>query len=317
MPVDEKSRGYSARTLKLLWGKSGGLCAFPGCPNDLILRSSDDIVGQIAHIVAHSPDWTRGDASFPKALLNEYKNLILLCGHHHAIVDVKDSSYSVKELNRIKHDHEQRIEKGFQVGIPWKAKIYHLHYINVPRLSILSGQEGIDISDPFLHEVKSLHELGYGLARVLVQFEQIVNSISPNAVPLVELGSFMDSSLGCYCSFSGKFRTRNGPSIEAVRAGFTLTNDTNKNPQIYQRLGEWKFIMVYDPAWVTTTTSFSDFSPTGGIGSFAGLAVIKRVDPAAKEVYATPLVIGIPRTPGTDLMDMLSEGIPEQREIFE
>lgn len=237
MPGSQKRKGYSSRTIKLLWGKSGGLCAFPGCPNDLILRSSDDIIGDIAHIVSHSAEWTRGDKDFPVELLDEYDNLILLCRHHHGIVDVRDSVYSVEELKQIKYNHEQKIDKGFRFGKPWKAQIRHLHYVNVPRLSILSGQAGQNISDPYLHEVKSLHELGFGLVRVLVKLEQIVNEITPNAIPLTDFRTFTEVDLCCYCSFSGKFRTRNGPSIEAARAGFTLTEDVKKNPRNLSKNG--------------------------------------------------------------------------------
>lgn len=306
MPNNRKPRAYSDRTIKLLWGKSGGLCAFPACASDLILRSSNDIVGHIAHIVAHSSKWTRGDVDFDKSLLDEYDNLLLLCRHHHAVVDVENSSYSVGQLTQIKCDHELKMEQALQTGKPWQAKIYHLHYVNVPRLSILSSQAGIDIPEPFLGNISALHELGYALARLLVSLEKIVNIINPNAVPLSDFQDFGDDDLCKYCSFEGRFRTRNGPSIEQTRAGFSLTGILNKDPHIYQKIVGWKFIMVYDPAWVTTTTSFSDFSPTGGINKFSGLAVIKRIDSNAREVYATPLVIGIPRSSGTDLMDALS-----------
>lgn len=37
----------SERTLKLLWAKSGGKCAFPGCELDLISEDGS-VIGEIA-----------------------------------------------------------------------------------------------------------------------------------------------------------------------------------------------------------------------------------------------------------------------------
>lgn len=60
------------------------------------------IVGQIAHIVAHSAAGPRGDQRFPPEELDREPNLLLLCAHHHALVDSQESTYTVEELRRWK-----------------------------------------------------------------------------------------------------------------------------------------------------------------------------------------------------------------------
>jgi len=72
----------------------------PGTPVD-----APAVVGQVAHIVARSPDGPRGDPNFSKVELHNESNLILLCAHHHSIVDSQDSTYTVEELRRWKEQH--------------------------------------------------------------------------------------------------------------------------------------------------------------------------------------------------------------------
>lgn len=118
------ARKYSQKTLGLLWGNSGRLCAFPGCQQLLTKEktSKDEaiIVGEIAHIVAVGgkfPITPRPDKKFPKADLNKYENLILLCPTHHTIVDKQANSYSVKDLKQWKAFREAEqsrlITEGF------------------------------------------------------------------------------------------------------------------------------------------------------------------------------------------------------------
>jgi tetratricopeptide (TPR) repeat protein len=96
-------------TLKVLFAQSRNRCAAPDCRNEIVSPGTPvdapAVVGQVAHIVARSPDGPRGDPSFPIALLHEESNLILLCAHHHSIVDTQDSTYTVEELQRWKLRH--------------------------------------------------------------------------------------------------------------------------------------------------------------------------------------------------------------------
>lgn len=101
-------RNYSDRDLKILFGLSGNRCAVPGCPNEIIARETDAdpaaVVGHVAHIVASSEKGPRGDPDFPKDQLDREPNLLLLCAHHHAIVDKQEGTYTVERLRRWKQE---------------------------------------------------------------------------------------------------------------------------------------------------------------------------------------------------------------------
>ncbi|HVX33939.1 MAG TPA: tetratricopeptide repeat protein [Solirubrobacterales bacterium] len=103
------SRSPSTTTLKILFAQSHNRCAAPGCGNEIVARGTPvdtpAVVGHVAHIVARSAEGPRGDPAFPKARLHEEANLLLLCGHHHSLVDAQDSTFTVEELRRWKESH--------------------------------------------------------------------------------------------------------------------------------------------------------------------------------------------------------------------
>lgn len=68
------------KDVKVLWGRSGNRCAFPGCKIELTPDGSKSTLGEMAHIVADSPDGPRGEnekdldliESFIKRFVNYY-----------------------------------------------------------------------------------------------------------------------------------------------------------------------------------------------------------------------------------------------------
>lgn len=103
------SRGYLQSDLKILWGLSGARCAFPSCRLPLVQdETSQDpskVIGEIAHIVAHSSDGPRADPTISDGDRRCEPNLILLCPTHHSIVDAQGNSYTVADLRRWKAEH--------------------------------------------------------------------------------------------------------------------------------------------------------------------------------------------------------------------
>ena len=83
------------------------------------------ILGEAAHIIAKRPDGPRGDASVPVEKLDAYENLILLCPTQHAVVDKNPRAYSVEELRRIKHEHEEwvRVSLDGATCPPWSRPV--------------------------------------------------------------------------------------------------------------------------------------------------------------------------------------------------
>lgn len=47
----------------------------------------DAILGEMAHIVAESPDGPRGQSPLTPTERNNYENLLLLCNVHHQLID--------------------------------------------------------------------------------------------------------------------------------------------------------------------------------------------------------------------------------------
>lgn len=117
---------FTEKTIKILWAKSGNRCAFPGCSQLLVEDATDldgsSVVGEMAHIVAHSnDDGPRSDPTFPRDKIDLPENLLLLCPTHHTIVDKQANSYTVADLTEWKcvreaTTREERVEKIMMVG---------------------------------------------------------------------------------------------------------------------------------------------------------------------------------------------------------
>jgi hypothetical protein len=100
------------RDARMLWGAAGAHCAFPQCPRDLILIATEGadpvLVGEMAHIVASSPDGPRGSSPLSREERDTFDNLLLLCPEHHKTVDENVGLYTVQLLHRYKREHESR-----------------------------------------------------------------------------------------------------------------------------------------------------------------------------------------------------------------
>lgn len=98
------------KDVKLLWTRSGDLCAFPGCRKELSAdskASSDSFpLGEQAHIVGESETGPRGRSDLSEAERYSYSNLILLCPDHHTLIDKDEKAYTVERLHYIKDTHE-------------------------------------------------------------------------------------------------------------------------------------------------------------------------------------------------------------------
>jgi len=99
---------------KILWGRAAAKCSFPDCRKSLSVESEDEpeTVGAMAHIVGESLEGPRGDSDLPLEERNSYSNLILLCSHHHDLIDTQKSLYSIEYLHQIKTDHEEWVRES-------------------------------------------------------------------------------------------------------------------------------------------------------------------------------------------------------------
>jgi len=95
--------------------RSGGVCAFPRCRRALTADASaaDPIVslGEIAHIVGESVNGPRGASSLSAEERNRCENLILLCAHHHQLIDAQPDTWTVPRLTAMKQAHERWVRQ--------------------------------------------------------------------------------------------------------------------------------------------------------------------------------------------------------------
>jgi len=99
----------------MLWAKSGGHCAFPGCGESLILDLGDgvrSIVGVVCHIVAQSPQGPRGAYEIGADERDDLSNLLILCTKHSKVIDDHPERFPVELLRQYKNNGEARMEMG-------------------------------------------------------------------------------------------------------------------------------------------------------------------------------------------------------------
>lgn len=92
---------------KILWGRAAGMCGI--CRVRLTLEDGDGAlatVGAMCHIIGEKEGSARYHSDLSDEERNSYSNLILLCSHHHDIIDKDEKSYSVEKLHKIKDDQE-------------------------------------------------------------------------------------------------------------------------------------------------------------------------------------------------------------------
>lgn len=286
-------------TKRAVWVRSGGRCAI--CREVLcvggISNALNHFIGDVAHIVAERPDGPRGYSPLSVEQRNLEANLLLLCLTHHKIIDDDSATYTAEKLHQLKDKHYDWVASSLSLNPVWDTRLFHLYYINVPRLSLLAALKGVTLDLSSYGRIDALHELGWELNGVMAGFTRLLQTIELNATPL-------DSALGTpdmrglIVSFDHEFRTKN---IELPEVGRTFdtsfTGNAHKDPHIYRHSHNYKIIANIDRRWITTTTAFCQFRPSSGRNRFAGLGFINLLDDEAKIAYLTPYVIGMPSNP--------------------
>lgn len=124
------NRHILTATRYLLWGRAAGRCEFGGC-NQALWKSpvtQEQVnLGQAAHIWSFSADGPRGNAGIRKARLNDCSNLMLVCQACHKLIDEDASGerYSVPILQRMKEEHERRIEIATSIAPVRSSQVIH------------------------------------------------------------------------------------------------------------------------------------------------------------------------------------------------
>lgn len=287
---------YRDQTIKLLWGKSAGRCAYPGCRDPLITEPKDEVIGQIAHIVAQSAEGPRGNPALCERELNAYSNLILLCRKHHAEIDTPGTAWTVDRLQQIKSDHESQVAELLQRGAKWRSNIADFYYLNLPRLMGMASLAdcGVPMFLEDIGDAKSFLTSGFGGTVLLRQAMGLLERLDVHAR---QVGSerLTASDVGLTISFDGRFTTKGVPGIDTFESGkFRLKGDPAKDPHVRcTLLGGQILRLSLDPRWITSSTSFANLRSASI--QIAGLCIVKRVDDNMHVIDASPIVLGIPQ----------------------
>lgn len=117
-----RGKAPSDTTIKMLCAKSAGRCQFDGC-NEFLFEDPVTLkrgnFSNVAHIIASSPNGSRGDEELSHGLSDEMDNLILLCPKHHKLVDDDPDTFSADYLREMKNKQETAVEELCQqIGRP-------------------------------------------------------------------------------------------------------------------------------------------------------------------------------------------------------
>ena len=197
-------RDYTERTIKLLFARSGGMCAHPDCNIRLVAPATDQdsaaITGQIAHIIPFSPNGPRGTGVSSLLLkeLNDYENLVLLCGTHHALVDKQPSSFPEEMLRGWKKATEDRVE-ALLVQNMANLQFPELQQICDAIVESAMTVESTRLVAPDLHKKLDANDLG------------------PRTAGQIQLGLAQTPQIEKYLSYSSLMQPNFG---ERLRGGF-------------------------------------------------------------------------------------------------
>lgn len=98
---------------KILWGRSAGMCSF--CKAKLTFDGGEGdpaTVGSMCHIVGEKEGAARYDSNLTVDERNSYSNRILMCSHHHDIIDKDEKAYTIEKLHILKTDHENWVNEN-------------------------------------------------------------------------------------------------------------------------------------------------------------------------------------------------------------
>jgi len=229
--------------LKLLWGRAGAHCSKckAPCTADQTLMSPTAVIGENAHIRAHSPGGPRYDAGYSSNLLDQYQNLILLCPTCHTHMDKQGDSYSVEAIEKWKSDHETSVSRQLQSAssnIGFKELELIICHVMNPVFALT--QESSTKQTPPLEKLKK-----NGLTIATQQKYCIGTSQSGLVSKYVEQCSMLDSDYP-----------------ERLKAGFTMEYQSQKQK------------LVTGDALFESMIQFAHSDSTELLRQMAGLAVV-------------------------------------------
>lgn len=295
---------FSDAVKRAVRDRAASICSNPKCLTPTVGAdpSTDDgvtVIGVAAHICAASPGGPRYRATQTAASRTGIGNAIWLCANCATLIDKNAGrNFSVDALQKWKKDAEQRSANAllFRASLirpDWLDRIHYCEYLNVPRLGGMLGNPNL-VDEVGLDGSKGFRGQGMQVGQAAYWVEQAVCRAAIEAIPLDDVLPPSDDVVGQLISFDHRCYTKNGVDAgRTVRPSLLANFDPKKSPHFYIKGGATKVIFPYDPAWVTTSTAYSEFRQ--GNVRFAGLGLVKRVSDDLSEMFVSPLMVAFPR----------------------
>jgi hypothetical protein len=280
------------------------MCSNPGCSRSTVgpSQSSNDrqvVTGEAAHICAASLGGARFDPKQTPEDRSSIENAIWLCGTCAGLVDKNSGAdYPIYKLRHWKQQAEHKalaaqVAPSHPQEFIWDSGFAAISYINVPRLAMWSAGGGLDVDLSVLDDVANLHDLRWGLNRVLHDVRGILNEMSFQAVSIDDIPRISGDFTGATMAFDRQFFTKNGADLPEDGPQKPISTQWTKAPHIHCKIGSWRVVVAYDPKWLTTTTAYAEFRR--GNRRFKGIGIVKEVDQAQRLVIISPMVMGTPK----------------------
>ncbi|HZR01904.1 MAG TPA: SAVED domain-containing protein [Burkholderiales bacterium] len=150
--------GIPERVRAQLWVAAAGHCEFNCCNKPLdrnVLTKQDVFLGEHAHIIGDSVHGPRGDRELSKKLAQDASNIMLVCRDCHRTIDRLEDDYPVELLRRMKHRHETRIQRLYELdeckeSVPVVLR-HPIKRIHVPQFTDRDVQAAILTNSDFCH----------------------------------------------------------------------------------------------------------------------------------------------------------------------
>jgi hypothetical protein len=290
---------FTEETRRVLRDRVGGLCSRPECrrltvsPNEQE-QGRVDVTGRAAHITAASKGGPRYDGTLTREQRRSASNGIWLCGDCADLVDKNQGKgFSADQLRSWKRTTEERqlVQARLRARLrrpTWLDQISTPHYVNCPRLLNLVGDDVI--SDAALDSLKDGFPRGRAIIRELGEVSSALRLLTLRAIDVRDVTN-PESQLaeGLPIYFYQACRTKNSSSENPIDV---KNYSFEKSPLLYTKSNGYRYVLPYDPIWLTTSTAHGTMRQ--GNLRLAGIGIIKAVSHSKSEAIATPLALGIP-----------------------